>query len=559
MREETSKPKMTKEELAKFWKDYYDWINSTYPVEHFEIQGNNGELLSFYRGAKRYKDDSPKIYYYLKDSGYQKAYEERKKQHLLGEESSSEDINQVFPSKAFICINTDEKCFNFGVYENSEGKGYGRTIYDNYLQVLERLNIPDKEQYELAVRGSSDHTFLKRMQTEKLVSKACGKPDEEKALQLLAEFSEYPNTMKFSELNTIIQYAINSNIPTSTIATAINDNGFNIFYTTINGTPNFEKADVEKFKSFGITGLKPTSLHRHFMRNRSFGFLKLLDNIDTDDATLEFRRIFEEVKAQHEKEKDDGSDPTYQTIKNYGVAEHILLNWHHFGLLLKNVNSNIQNIVKKGAINMFGKFDPEHEKEWHDQDVDYNSLQTFRMLREAKLMDKDTYIALYQKALNRNYSFQKFEKAFGKFIHRDEREKAREEIRRDAFYPSPRGFWQKSSIQGKPYKIVRIPISKKVANGGNVRNSLEQKILKQGIAEETKIRTDMVGRDKDGNTILVDNLKDWLFGVPGASGNLHLEGNSIATLPPQTPEFAVRLIEDTLKDIEYPGYTEQLR
>ena len=62
----------------------------------------------------------------------------------------------------------------------------------------------------------------------------------------------------------------------------------------------------------------------------------------------------------------------------------------------------------------------------------------------------------------------------------------------------------------------------------------------------------MVGRDKDGNTILVDNLKDWLFGVPGASGNLHLEGNSIATLPPQTPDFAVKLIKDAFRDIEYP-------
>ena len=551
MSKETSKPQRTKEELAKLWKDYYDWINSTYPVEHFEIQSNNGELLSFYREAKRYKDDSPKIYYYLKDIGYQKAYEEQKKQNLLGEESYSEDIYQAFPSKAFIGINTDKKCFNFGVYENAEGKGYGRTIYDNYLQILELLNIPDKEQYELAVRGSSNHTFLERMQTEKLVSKASGKPDEEKALQLLAEFSKYPNTMKFSELNTIIQYAIDSNIPISKIARAINDNGFNIFYITIDGTPDFEKADVEKFKSFGITGLKPTSMHRHFMRNRSFGFLRLLDKIDTDDATLEFRRIFEEVKVQHEKEKDDGSN-TYQTIENYGVAEHILLNWNHFGLLLKNVNPNIQDIVKTGAISMFGKFDPEHKKEWHNQDIDYNSLQTFKMLREADLMDKDTYIALYQKALNRNYSFQKFDKAIGRFIHRDEREKAREEIRRDAFYPSPRGIWQKSSIQGKPYKISRIPISKKVANVGNVRNSLEQKILKQRKKKKTKIRTDMVGRDKDGNTIVVDNLKDWLFGVPGASGNLHLEGNSTATLPPQTPEFAVKLIEDTFRDIEYP-------
>lgn len=324
MSKETSKPPRTKEELAKFWKDYYDWINSTYPVEHFEIQGNNGELLSFYREAKRYKDDSPKIYYYLKDLGYQKAYEKQKKQNLLGEESHSEDIYQAFPSKAFIGINTDEKCFNFGVYENAEGKGYGRTIYDNYLQILELLNIPDKEQYELAVRGISNHTFLKRMQTEKLAAKASGKPDKEKASQLLTEFSNYPHTMKFGELNTIIQYAIDANIPTSKITKAINDNGFNIFYTTINRTPYFEKEDVDQFKSFGITGLKPTAMHRHFMRNRDFGFIKLLDDIDMQDATKEFRKVFEEVKTQHEKEKKEKKEKALLSKENHIKFQELL-------------------------------------------------------------------------------------------------------------------------------------------------------------------------------------------------------------------------------------------
>ena len=564
MSKETSKPPRTKEELAKFWKDHYEQMDSIYPVKSFEIQGKNEETLTFYC-RNDYKEDPQFLCYDLIDAEYQEAVEEQKKHNLLGEERNEDnDINETFESKAFIDINTEEKWVNFGVEWDYMRNGYGRAIYDNYIHILEMLGIPDPEQYQLRIYGNPDHDFFKRMQTEKLAAKASGKPDKEKASQLLTEFSNYPHTMKFSELNTIIQYAIDANIPTSKITKAINDNGFNIFYTTINRTPYFEKEDVDQFKSFGITGLKPTAMHRHFMRNRDFGFIKLLDDIDMQDATKEFRKVFEEVKTQHEKEKKEkkekaqhkkGNDynDTYQTIEKYGVAEHILLNWHHFGLLLKNVDPNIQDIVKKGAISMFGEFDPEHEREWNGCDIDYESSQTFKMLKEAELMDKDTYIALYQKALNRNYSLNKFDKAIGRFINKEERKKAREEILRNAFYPSPKGDWQKSSIQGKPYKISRITIPKKVSKTGNVRDLLKQEILKQGIAKRTKIRTDMTGRDKKGKPIVVDNLKDWLFGVPGAHGNLQMEGSSTVILPPQTPDFAVRLIEDTFRDIEYPN------
>ena len=527
-------------------------VSTIYPVESFEILGKNGESLSFYHG-NAHRHEPTFIFYFLKDPAYQKAYEEQKSMDLLGEERNEDnDINETFESKAFISIDKEEKWFNFGVEWDYMRNGYGRAIYDNYLHILKMLGIPDSEQYQLRIYGNPDHDFFKRMQTEKLVSKASGKPDKEKAFQLLTEFSKYPHTMRFSELNTIIQYALDSNIPTSEITKAINDNGFNIAYDTTRSTPDFEEGDFEKFKSFGITGLKPTSMHRHFMKNRGFGFIKLLDDIDMQDATREFRKVFEEVKAQHEKAKNDGNS-THQTIEKYGVAEHIALNWEHFGLLLKNVDPNIQAIVKKGAISMFGEFDPEHEREWNGCDIDYESSQTFKMLREADLMDKDTYIALYQKALNRNYSLNKFDKAIGRFIDKEERKKAKEEILRNAFYPSPKGDWQKSSIQGKPYKISRITIPKKVSKTGNVRDLLKQEILKQGIAKRTKIRTDMIGRDKNGKPIVVDNLKDWLFGVPGAYGNLQMEGASTVILPPQTPDFAVRLIEDTFRDIEYPN------
>ena len=483
--------------------------------------------------------------------GYQKAYEEQKKENLLGEESHNEDIYQAFPSKAFIGINTDEKSFNFGVYENAEGKGYGRTIYDNYLQILELLNIPDKEQYELAVRGSSNHTFLKRMQTKNFIARASGKPDKEKALQLLTEFSNYPNTMKLSELNTLIQYAIDSNIPITTIVNAINDNGLNVFYTIANRLPKFPKKDLEQFKSFGITGLKPTAMHHHFMKCRSFGFMKLLDGVDMEDSTLEFRRILEELKEEHKKDKAAGTY-IYHNLEKYGELEHLILDWDYFGLLLKNTNPEIQATVKAHAINKFAEFDPEHQSDWSHH-IDSDSSQTFKMLREAGLMDKDAYIALYQKALNRNYDLKEFDKEISGFISEEEKAKAKEEILRNAFYPSPRGKWQKSPSKGKQHKISRIAIPKKVVKKGNVIKALKQEILKQGIAKRTKIRTDMTGKDKDGKPIVVDNLKDWLFGVPGAHGNLQMMGSAAVTLPPQTPEFAVNLIENAFKDIEYPN------
>lgn len=47
-------------------------------------------------------------------------------------------------------------------------------------------------------------------------------------------------------------------------------------------------------------------------------------------------------------------------------------------------------------------------------------------------------------------------------------------------------------------------------------------------------------------------MKDWLFGVPGAHGNLQMMGTGAVTFPPQTPKFAVDLIEKTLKDLAHP-------
>ena len=172
-------------------------------------------------------------------------------------------------------------------------------------------------------------------------------------------------------------------------------------------------------------------------------------------------------------------------------------------------------------------------------------------------MDKDAYIALYQKALNRNYDLDEFDHIVRHFIDDEQRKIARQEISQNVYYPSPKGNWQKSCSWEENHRISKIEIPQRVSKKGKVRDRLKQEILRQGTARETKIKTDMTGIGKDGKPFVVDNLKDWLFGVPGTHGNLQMLGTVAVTLPPQTPKFAVELVEQALKDLEYPDFGER--
>lgn len=555
MGKETEKPKMTKEELAKAWKGYYNWLQSIYPLESFELQGKDEEILHFYHGFNSEKLDGEQfLCYYLIDDEYVQYLNEQKALHLQGEEVP-EDKRKEYVSKAFININKNEKWFNFGTEWDYQGHGYGKTIYDNIPHILGMLGIEDKEQYELRVYGNSNHDFFKRIDTQRLVAKTNSEPDIQNALQIIDEFAKYPNTMRFSELNSIIEYALNSNVPMETIAKAINDNGFNIYYSTFNSIPHFEEKDFEKFKSFGITGIKATCMHHHFMRGRNFGFMKLLNGVDMQDATLELRKVFEEVKAEHEKAKTEGGYISPH-LEKFGELEYLILDWDYLGLLLKNANPEIQKLVKRQAVSKFDEFDQEHYHSWGFQ-LDDESATTFAMLRDSGLMDKDTYIELYQKALNRNYNLEEFSSVADRFIDSEERELAKQEISQNVYYPSPKGNWQRNRNYGKDHRILKVEIPQKISKKGKVRDALKQEILKQGIAKRTKIKTDMTGIGKDGKPFVVDNLKDWLFGVPGTHGNLQMMGTGAVTFPPQTPKFAIDLVEQVIKDLEHPDLGER--
>lgn len=555
MNEKTEKIKLTKEELSKKSKEYYTWLQKVYSIGRFEIRGKDDEILHFYHGFNTKSIEGEDfLSYYLIDEDYIEYLERQIAFHLQGEEIP-ESEKKEYNTKGFIAIDKKQKYFNFGIEWDYQRKyGYGRAIYDNYLHILEILGIEDKENYQLRVYGNSNHDFLKEMQTRELIQKTNGEPNFENALQILEILKKYPNSMKLRQLNTIIEYAINSNVPREEIAKAINENGFNIAYSTVNSVPSFEKEDFETFKNFSITGLKATCMHSHFMRGKNFGFMKLLGDIDVQDANTEFKKIFEEVKKEYEKNKEQNGYIS-PNLERFGELEYIILDWDCSGLLFKYVSPEIQEFVKRQAIAKFDEFDPERRKVWQ-YNVDYDSDRTLRMLSDAGLMNKDVYIALYQKSLNRNYDLEEFDRIAKRYIDRDERKMAMQEISQNEYYPSPKGKWQTSSAWGENHKISKVVIPQTISGKDNVRDIIKQEILKQGIAQKTKIKTDMVGVTEDGKTFVVDNLKDWMFGVPGAPGNLQIKGKVM--FPPQTPKFAVDLIKETLRSIEDPNTDERL-
>lgn len=546
-KKEPEKPKLTKEEIVAWWKKYYDFLESIYPITGFEIQGRDGETLYFHR-RHAFPLDSTELtdlVYILRDNNFKEEEEKRVARNLRGElpEDEKKEDDFYWKSKGFIRIDKEKKIFNFLIDWDYQGKGYGKAIYDNYLQILETLGIEDKEDYELQVANRADHSFIKYMHTKQLVARTNGRPNAENAISILEDFAKYPNTVKLSDVNAIVGYAMNSNVSMEEIAQALNENGFNIHRDTI------RTEELEKFRAFGITGLKATCMHTHFMKSKSFEFMQLITEADEEDTTLEFKRVFEELKRMREEEKNGGYVP--DNMQKYEELGHIILDWKYPELLFRNVKAEVKKIVKRQAIAMFEQFDPEHKN--YSLSDDANTCRTLSVLKATGLMDKDAYIALYQKALNRNYDLEEFDNAVAwRFIDGESRRKAREEISQHLYCPYPKKKWQKSYSFGEQYRISKVEVPQKLSKKGNVRDILKQEIIKQGTARKTKIKTDMAGIGRDGKPFIVDNLKDWLFGVPGAHGNLQMMGTTAITFPPQTPKIVVEMVEQVINGLVHP-------
>ena len=73
-------------------------------------------------------------------------------------------------------------------------------------------------------------------------------------------------------------------------------------------------------------------------------------------------------------------------------------------------------------------------------------------ISQAGMMDKEAYIGLYQRALNRNYDLKEIDDVISPFIDEEERRLAKEEIAQNVYYPAPKEDWQSSQFETKKRK-----------------------------------------------------------------------------------------------------------
>ena len=223
--------------------------------------------------------------------------------------------------------------------------------------------------------------------------------------------------------------------------------------------------------------------------------------------------------------------------------------------MFKNLIESVQKTVKTGLISRLNDFDK--DRYYKKIAEDPKTFKTIKVLSESMPLNKDDYISIYMKMLNRNYTLEEFQDYVGEYdiFDRGIIEEANFEISQNSYYPDPKNNWMDDRYNMQMFGIHKrreIDIRRIKKDPKEIRALIKDEIVKRGDAKKKKIKTDMTGRTEDGKTIIVDNLKDWLFGVPGASGNLKIRGSSQKIfLPPQTPSEAVSLIEDIIQSRFY--------
>lgn len=536
--------KISKKEIADFYKDYYDKLYAICPIAKFDLETSEGETLHFFRSHTDI-EDSDLIVFSERDAAYEDFFEEDKARQLKGEDVDIGSLYSSFKTKSYIIIRTTSKIFDFGVEWDWQYKSRGMTIYNNHLDILDKLGIKDGDKYELRVSNNPDHDFFKRLTSKRLVERAERETNLEDAISLIEDFGNHPHIMRLSEVNTIVDYAIKSGVDKSKIAEAINKNGFNISYSRINSNPHFIREVLDTFTSFNISGLNPNCMERHFIDNMSFGFMSLLGDIDKSEINILFEKIKESCFKKYEKRKKENRCYNYD-IDKFGVIGFLIVYWDYFGLFVKHLPEETQKEITDIAMDMFERADPEHSHSLR-YNVDTCSSHVLTMFRDAGLMNKDIFIRIYQKALNRNYSFDDFNDVAYYLVDYSERHAAVEEIQENIFCPTPKYGWQKRNQYG--YRIPKIIIPESLREKQSLRKLIKEEVIKQGIAKETKIITDMTGITEEGKIIKVDNVKDWLFGVPGAHGNMQMMGTNAVAFPPQTPTVVTDIVKKAIMSL----------
>lgn len=340
--------------------------------------------------------------------------------------------------------------------------------------------------------------------------------DEKSAISLLNSLANSSGRYRLQTINAILDIAKQNHISSEKMSEALQKNGFDVF-------SSFEEEDIQKFKSFGIKGIPFSNFRDKIIQERQFNYVGLLDSV-TDE---EFYSVIESNGIKNE----DG-------VIDYGYVFYLIgeNSYNHFNELLSKITPGAKETVKKALIDNLDRISllQKDEYGWNDEDRDGNLSEAMNVMNEAFEFTKNDLIKIYTKCINNGRPISSTLDNLMIYLPEEEKDAFKKET--SNIYPNPKfEYWR----FGNNRKYISI-------NPKETRQTIKEKIQQDGRCFSTKIKTDMVGKSKEGKKIPVNNLSKWLFGVPGAKGQLIVQRDGYICLPKNTPTEVEKIIEESL-------------
>ena len=348
--------------------------------------------------------------------------------------------------------------------------------------------------------------------------------DTDSAKKLMEIFSNATSKTSLKELNAVFNILQQNGIDSDAMLQALRENGFNISISDWRE----DQEQIPTFKSFGISGITLDDLRDSILKNKNFNFLKLTDNITSEDMTREYNSLLNELAGK--KGKKDGKD-----AKRYEEIFELMCEYSNTTELFSRLTPEIKELTKKLVIENLDVIEALQRNP-----IGYSSefSKIMGVMSKSFELSEEDMTNIYMKCLNNGASKEGTISALQQYLHEEERKGFEERINSTNIYPNPKYFW----LTDKNLRRIRV-------NRGENRGTIKSKIQADGRCFSTRVKTDMVGESKEGKKIVVNNLSKWLFGVPGTRGNLTItRAGDYIQLPGNTPDEAVELIESILQE-----------
>lgn len=345
--------------------------------------------------------------------------------------------------------------------------------------------------------------------------------DTDSAKKLMGIFSDTTSKTSLKDLNAVFNVLQQNGIDSDEMLQALRENGFNISISDWRE----DQEQISTFKSFGIAGITLDDLRNGILKNKNFNFLKLADNITPEDMTREYNSLLNEISGKKYGKDDKRYEEIFELMCDYSNATE----------LFSRLTPEVKELTKKLMIDNLDVIESLQKNP-----IGYSSefSKIMQIMNKSFELSEEDMTNIYMKCLNNGASKDETISALQQYLPEEERKGFEERINSANIYPNPKYFW----LTDKSLKRIGV-------NRGENRGTIKSKIQADGRCFSTKVKTDMVGESKEGKKIVVNNLSKWLFGVPGARGNLTItRAGDYIQLPGNTPDEAVELIETILME-----------